>query len=189
MLKKEPIMKTQSLVSLCTVLLLSLAAAPAAEPAKTAEARVGVYDSRVVSFAHFWSEPGRKDRDALIASARAAKAAGDTVRFKELEQQISAGQNRSHLQVFSTAPADEAMAALKDKLPAIQQELGVSRFVSKWDEPALRDVPAANRIDATDRLAREFTPDEKRQKTIEQMKKTSPLPLEQAKKLLAEGKM
>ncbi|MDO8545397.1 MAG: hypothetical protein Q7S40_33565 [Opitutaceae bacterium] len=172
-------MKTQSLVSLCTVMLLSFAAAPAAEPAQTAEARVGVYDSRVVSFAHFWSEPARTERDALIASAKAAKAAGEQVRLKELEQQIVATQKRSHLQVFSTAPADEAMAALKGKLPALQQELGVTRLVSKWDEAALKGIDEANRVDATDRLAREFAPDAKRLQTIEQMKKAKPLPLDE----------
>jgi len=182
-------MKNQSLVGLCILMTLSLAAAPAAEPAKTAEARVGVYDSRIVSFAHFWSEPARKERDALIASAKAAKAAGETARFKELEPQIVAGQNRSHLQVFSTAPADEAMAALKDKLPAIQKEFGVAWLVSKWDEAGLKGVSDANRIDVTDRLAREFAPDEKRQKTIEQMKKAKPLPLDEATKLMQAGKL
>jgi hypothetical protein len=182
-------MKTRSHLSLTFALLLSPAAAPAAEPAQTAEARVGVYDSRILSFAHFWSEPARTERDALIASAKAAKAAGDTAKFKPLEQQIVAHQNRSHLQVFSTAPADEALAALKEKLPAIQKELGVGRLVSKWDEAALKGIPAANRVDATDRLAREFAPDEKRQKTIEQMKNAKPLPLDEATRLMKEGKL
>jgi hypothetical protein len=189
MLNQKPNMKIQSLASLCTVMLLSLVAAPAAEPAKTAEARVGIYDSRVLSFAHFWSEPVRKERDALVAEAKAAKNAGDTARFKSLEQQIVAGSNRSHLQVFSTAPADESLAALEDKLPAIQKELGVARFVSRWDEAALKQIPAANRVDATDRLAREFAPDAKRLQTIEQLKKSKPLPLDEATKLMQAGKL
>ena len=188
-MKPIPTMKTRSLVHLSLALSAALSAASAAEPAKAPAVRVGVYDSRALSFAHFWSEPARKDRDALIAEATAAKNAGDTAKLTPLQQQIVAGQNRSHLQVFSTAPADEAMAALEEKLPAIQQELGVGRFVSKWDEAALKEIPEANRIDATDRLAREFNPDEKRQKTIEQMKKSKPLPLEQAKKMVQEGKL
>lgn len=170
-------------------MMLSLAAVPAAEPAQTAEVRVGIYDSRIVSFAYFWSEPVRQERDALVASAKAAKAAGDTVRFKELEQQIIAAQNRSHLQVFSTAPADEAMVALKDKLPAIRHELGVARLVSQWDEAALKGISAANRVDASDRLAREFNPDTKRLQTIGQMKKSKPLPLDEATRLMQAGKL
>lgn len=151
--------------------------------------RVGVYDSRAVSFAHFWAPQTRRDRDALVASARAAQSTGDEARLRELQSRINALQERSHLEVFSTAPAAEAMTALKDRLPALEAELGVDRLVSKWDEPALEGVPAADRVDVTDRLVREFEPDEKRLKTIEQMKTKAPLPLDGAKRMLAEGKL
>ena len=93
------------------------------------------------------------------------------------------------MQVFSSAPADEAMAALKDRLPAIQKELGVARLVSKWDRTALKDIPQANQVDITDRLAREFNPDAKRLQTIEQMKKSPPLPLDEATRLMQAGKL
>ena len=182
-------MKTNWFINLAAAGLLACVIARAEEPAKATGSRVGVYDSRVVAFAHFWSGDAAKYRNDLIAQARAAKAAGDTVRSNELGRTLSDLQARDHLEVFSSAPADEAMAALKDKLPAIQLELGVTRFVSKWDEGELKDIPEANRIDATDRLAREFNPDEQRLKTIEQMKKSKPLPLEQAKKIAQEGKL
>jgi hypothetical protein len=168
---------------------LSLTAAPAAEPAGSTAERVGIYDSRIVAFAHFWSAAECEKREALTASAQSAKAAGEQARADELVRQILALQKRSHLQVFSTAPADEAMAALHAGLPAIRQELGVVRLISKWDEAALRDVAEANRIDATDRLTREFHPDAKRQKTIREMKKVKPLPLAEAKKLAEAGKL
>lgn len=182
-------MKTQSLVSLLAAVWLSHAAARAAEPVSSSVDRVGVYDSRIVSFAHFWSAAEREKRDALVASAKSAKAAGEVARRDELVRQIVDMQKRSHLQVFSTAPADEAMAALKEKLPAVQRELGVGRLISKWDETALRDVPAARRVDATDRLVREFDPDAKRQKTIDEMKKVKPLPLDEATQLAEAGKL
>ncbi|MSU22656.1 MAG: hypothetical protein EXS32_02420 [Opitutus sp.] len=175
--------KTRSLLTAGCALWLALASVRTAEPAQAAVERVGVYASRIVPFAHFWSEPARQDRDALIASAKAAKTAGDTARFAALNAQLVAAQKRDHLQVFSTAPAEEAMVALKDKLPAIQKELGVVRLISKWDVAALTGVAEANRLEVTDRLAREFAPDEKRQKTIEQMKKAKPLPLDEARKL------
>ena len=167
------------------------AATNGAEPAvgKTPSERVGVYDSRVVAFAHFWSDQGRTERDALVAEARAAKVAGDTKQLNECERAIKEAQERSHLQVFSSAPADEALAALKDRLPAIEQELGVARLVSKWDEQALQGIPEANRVDATDRLAREFNPDEKRLKTIEPMKKSKPVPLDEVRRLIKAGKI
>jgi hypothetical protein len=184
-------MKTNWFINLGVAGMLAFTVARAAEPAKAATPRVGVYDSRVVAFAHFWSDAAGKSRNQLIAQARAAKAAGDTARFSELDRALRELQARDHLEVFSTAPADEAMAALKDKLPEIQKELDVTRLVSKWDEPALKDIPEANRIDATDRLVRELlpVPTEKQQKTIAAMKPTQPLPLEQAKKLAQERKL
>jgi hypothetical protein len=150
--------------------------------------KVGVYDSRVVAFAHFWSPAERADRDALIAAARAAKAAGDTMKERELTAKIEALQQASHLEVFSTAPALAAMQALAPRLPDLARELGVARFVSKWDEAALAGVPASLRLDVTDRLAAEFKPDAKRRQTMAEMKKVAPLPLERARAMLKEGR-
>lgn len=184
-------MKLGLILGLGAALSMAGAIARAAGPDQTTGGRVGVYDSRVVAFAHFWSEPAGRQRDKLMAGAREAKAAGDTRRWAELQKEIVAGQNRSHLQVFSTAPADEAMAALKDRLPAIATELGVTRWVSKWDDAALRDIPEARRVDVTERLMREFlpTPTEKQWKTIKAMLPAAPLPLAEARRLMAEGKL
>ncbi len=185
-------MKTKTLILTLTAIVGSFAADGAEVPAvKTADARVGVYDSRVVAFAHFWSEAASKPRNELMAQARAAKAAGDTARATELGRALSELQTRDHLEVFSTAPADEAMAALQDRLPAIQQELGVTKLISKWDEPALNEIPESNRVDATDRLVRELLPTltVQQQKGIAAMKTTQPLPLDQAKKLAQSGKL
>lgn len=153
-------------------------------------AKVGIYDSRALGYAWFWSEPGTKERNALLAAARSAKSAGDTERAKELGAQLSALQLRNHLQVFSTAPADEALAILRPKLDALQAELGVARLVSKWDDAALKDVPEAQRLDVTDRLVRElFTPDQRHSKVLESLKAKPPIPLEQARKLAESGKL
>jgi hypothetical protein len=166
-----------------------LLSASAGRTAESAATKVGVYDSRAVAFAHFWSAPERTDRDALIASARAAKQAGDTAKQQELTAKIQALQAASHLQVFSTAPATEAMKALAPRLPDLARELGVARFVSKWDEAALAEVPTSARIDVTDRLAAEFKPDAQRLKTMAEMRKVAPLPLQRAQQMLKAGKL
>ncbi len=184
-------MKTSLWIGLWVGILLGASAAPAAETASRTVARVGVYDSRVVAYAYFWSAPVRRERDALIARAKAAKQAGDTTRLEELQSQIVAGQKRMCLEVFSRAPAVEALAAIKDKLPAIQAELGVARCVSKWDESALKHIPAADRVDVTDRLVAEFlpTPTDRQRKTMDSCKAGEPLPLWQAKLLNLFGGM
>jgi hypothetical protein len=150
----------------------------AAEPAPGAPDKIGVYDSRAVAYAHFWSPAASEARNAAVAAARAAKAAGDTAAFEAGSKAMEALQKRMHEQVFSSAPATEAMAAIAPRLPALQRELGVARFVSKWDTKALKKVPEASRVDVTDSLVRAFiTPTEKQQKVLDSMKTKEPISL------------
>lgn len=180
---------------LATVLALALCsttlfAGDTAAPSTATRERIGIYDSRAVAYAHFWHPAECMRRDARIAAARAAKAAGDRQRFKELDAALKETQAHTHLQIFSTAPAAEAMADLAPRVPALQTELGVTRLVSKWDEKTLRQFRTAEQVDVTNRLVREFiTPTEKQQKTIDSMKTNKPLALWKAKGLLFFGGM
>lgn len=186
-------MKIRTLPGIFLGLALCSAALFAFRPAASSTAprdRIGIYDSRAVAYAHFWQPAECAKRDALIATAKAAKAAGDPKRVKEIEQRLENSQARAHLQVFSTAPADDAMAALAPQLPALQNELGVSRLISKWDKKTLRLFRTADQVDVTDRLVREFiTPTQKQQKTIDSIKATKPQALWKARLLLVFGGM
>jgi hypothetical protein len=163
----------------CAQLMAGAGLAVAGTNETNAPQRIGVYDSRVVAFAHFWSAENQARQREQMKAAHDAKAAGDTNRFDKLAKELAAEQRRGHRQVFSTAPADEALAALQPRLAAIEKEAGVSALVSKWDQPALASRPRAAQVDVTDLLAREFKPDEKRLKTIEEIKKQKPVPLDQ----------
>lgn len=152
--------------------------------------RVGVYDSRAVAYAHFWQPAECLRRDAQMAAARTAREAGDRQRFNELDGALKETQARAHLQVFSTASADEALAALAPRLPALQAELGVTRLVSKWDKTTLRQLKPVEQVDVTDRLVREFiTPTARQQKVLDAMKTSKPLALWQAKVFLLFGRL
>lgn len=163
----------------------------AADAPAAATPRVGLYDSRAIAFAQFWSDAGRQHRHALIAQARAARAGGDAAEFQRLNAEISASQKRAHLAVFSTAPAEEALAALQPALPRLLQELQVSRLVSKWDDAALQRIPAPDRVDVTDALVRELLPhaSERQLTTLAAMKTTPPVPLDRAKAMVEKGEM
>jgi len=186
-------MKTTSVIIaglLCAGLYQgTLLAADETSPTPGKAERIGVYDSRAIAYAHFWSEAQQRKLKDLVRAAQEAKAAGQTERAKELEAQLRQGQERIHLQLFSTAPVDDALAGLKDHLPAIQKEAGVSRLISKWDEAALKQYPHAERVDVTHLLLREFKLDEKQQKMVAEMQKKQPLPLKEAEKLMREGKL
>jgi hypothetical protein len=155
------------------ILLLAVGSASAAE-------RVGTYDSRVVAFAAFWDEASQTRLNVLIGEARTAKEQGDRDRQQSLAKQLSARQHELHMQVFSTAPIDDVLAGLKDRLPALRREAGVSRLVSQWDGRALAGVPAADRVDVTDLLVREFHLPEAKLRQLEQLKAVPPVSPERA---------
>jgi hypothetical protein len=170
-------------------LLLCVAAASASET-NTSQARIGVYDSRAVAYAHFWSASYQTKLNHLMASAKAAKQSGDTNSFGAKSEALRSAQENSHRQVFSTAPVDDALAAIKDRIPEIKKQAGVSVLVSKWDEKALKENSKAEQVDVTDQLVREFIqPTEKQLKVIESLRKAEPLPLEKCDELIRDGKI
>ena len=155
-----------------------------------APGRVGVYDSRVVAYAWFWSDAQQAKLKEKMALARAAKQAGDEAKLKEYSAALSAEQDQMHREVFSTAPADEALAVIKERLPEIEQAAGVANLVAKWDKPSLNHNKAAEKVDVTDQLVRVFlTPTDKQLKVIESIKKSDPLPLEKCNELIRKGQI
>jgi hypothetical protein len=145
--------------------------------------RIGIYDSRVVAYAHFWTPQNQQQLNEKMKTATAAKASSDTAQFNKLSKELADEQQRLHRQVFSIAPADEAMAALEPRLADIQNQASVSALVSKWDKQALGSYKSAQQADVTDLLVREFKLEPKQIKTIEEIKKQKPVPLEKIDKL------
>jgi HAMP domain-containing protein len=153
-------------------------------------ARIGIYDSRAVAFAWFWSGKHQKQLNELMQNARAAKADGDTNRFEKLAASLREQQDQIHREGFSTAPPTEALAGLKERLPEIQKAAGVAALVSKWDDAALKKYSDAEKVDVTGTLVREFiTPTPQQQKTISGLEKATPLPLDECNELIRKGKI
>lgn len=150
--------------------------------------KVGVYDSRLVAYAHFFQPSRQAQLKQLITDAKAAQAAGDTTRFSQLEKKLVADQREMHLQVFSTAPIAETLAAMHDRVVEIEREAEVVRLVSKWDEDALRAVAPADRVDVTELLLRGCVLSDQQRQTIRELAATQPLPLTKARELAAAGK-
>jgi hypothetical protein len=125
-----------------------------------------------------------------MAAARAAKQSGDTARFKHLDATLRQMQDEMHREVFSTAPADGALAAIKERIPEIEKQKGITALVSKWDQPALKQYPNAEKVDVTDRLVREFIqPTGQQQKVISEMQRQKPLLLEECNELIRKGEI
>lgn len=155
-----------------------------------APAAIGIYDSRVVAYAHFWSAPYQKDLQERVARARAAKQAGDTAKLKEYSAALRAEQDQAHRQVFSTAPVDDALAAIKEHIPEIEKQAGVSTLVSKWDGKTLQAFKDARRVDVTDQLMHQFfEPTEQQLKVIASIENQAPVPLEKCDELIRKGQL
>jgi hypothetical protein len=180
-------MKYKQLLLLATVWASVASAATswagATDESNASGQRIGVYDSRVVAYAHFWTAEHQQQLKEKAKTAKAAKAAGDQAQFDKLSKEMANEQDRIHREVFSTAPAEEAMAALKPRLAEIQKAVGVSALVSKWDEQALASHKSAQQVEVTDLLVHEFKLEPKQVETIEEIKKQKPLPLDKIDKM------
>jgi hypothetical protein len=180
-------MKYKQLILTVTILAnvagATLVRAGATDENNPSAQRIGIYDSRVVAYAHFWTPEQQKQLKEKADVARAAKSAGDQARFNKLSKEMSDLQEKLHRQVFSTVPADEAMATLKPLLSEFQKQASVSVLVSKWDKQALGSYKSAQQVDVTDLLVREFKLDPKQLKTIEEIKKQKPVSLDKIDKL------
>ncbi len=164
-------------ITICLVCVVVFAAGCRSCERESTDAgeRVGIYDSRAVAsaYAHSeWNEVGAK-----MAEMEKAKAAGDTKKIAELEAWGPAQQEKLHRQGFSTAPVDDLLEHIKDKLPEIARQADVSVLVSKWDKKTLKRYKSAELIDVTDLIVAPFKPAEKQLRVIEQMKEKKPIPL------------
>lgn len=81
------------------------------------------------------------------------------------------------------------LAVLKDRLPAIEKQAGVTRLISRWDDRTLQEYKRAQQVEVTDLLLREFKLDEKKMKVAQDIRKKKPLPLGQAQELMRKGKL
>ena len=138
--------------------------------------RIGVYDSRAVAIAYVRSERFDKIMKSKMAEMEEAKTTGDTQKIEELEAWGTAQQAEVHRQGFGSAPVDNILEQIKDKLGKITKEADVTALVSKWDKKTLKDHKCADKIDVTDTIVALFCPDEKTLETIEQMKEKKPIP-------------
>ena len=185
--KKGPLMKTVKTIGALVLVFASCAiyaCVRAEDPAaktKPAKLRVGTFDSRAIAIAYVNTDDFKQALKKLKDEHKKAKAAGDEKKAKELEAKGEAQQQLLHTQGFSTASVGEYLERVKDKIPAVAKEAGVDVIVSKWD--LVYQSPDADFVDVTVQLVKLFNPDERTLKIGEELKKTPPIPLEEARNI------
>ncbi len=145
--------------------------------------KIGVYDSRAVAVAFTGSETFKKWLSELETEVKKAETAGDVKLVAELKAKVVAQQNLVHKQGFSTAPVDDILEHVKDKLPAIKKKADVDVLVSKWDKEALAKYPSAEQVNVTMDLVDTFNPDEKQRKSAIEIQKHEPQPLDKVESI------
>ncbi len=168
-------------ILLAGFVVLTLSAQDATSTGENPSVVVGTFDSRAILGAYIGSDAfavylvaQKKDVASAIARARAA---GDDELVADLDALGPAMQKRIHEQGFGTAPVDDIIARISDKLPGIAREAGVDVIVSKWK--LAWHSRAAKFVDVTELLAAEFDPDEETLKGIRNIVETVPVPLDE----------
>jgi hypothetical protein len=182
-------MKALEIIISTACLSLCAASALAQDPANSsgAKLRVGVYDSRAIAVAfgnsEAWKATVGKQLAAMRVEYNAAKAAGNQERVAELEAQSKAQQTLLHKQGFSTAPVDDILKNIQDKIPEIAKTAGVGPIVSKWDKDALAKYKSPELVDVTMPLVNAFHPTERQLKFAIDIQTQAPISLEDAEKM------
>jgi hypothetical protein len=146
-----------------------------------ATAVVGTFDSRGVAVAYVSSNAFKEyltaQRADITKAIERARAAGDLALARELEALGPAMQDRIHRQGFGTAPIDDIMTRLADKLPGVAEKAGVDVIVSKWATSYHK--PAAKFVDVTEQLVALFEPSAETLANIRKLVASEPMSPEQ----------
>jgi Skp family chaperone for outer membrane proteins len=164
----------------CVIYSMVWAQTPDTKP-EQAKLRVGTFDSRAIALAYARTEEFNRGVKQLMEEGKKAKAEGNAKKLKELEAKGKAGQQKLHMQGFSTASVNEYLAHIKDQIPAVAKEAGVDVIVSKWD--VVYQSPSAEFVDVTNLMVKPFHPNETTLKTIEELKKHKPISLDEAENI------
>lgn len=161
----------------------SAVALPGSSPTvnAAAEVRVGTYDSRAVAVAYIRSDAFAAHMQDLMKQRSEAEEQGDTKRVDELNALGESMQIRIHLQGFSTAPVDDILETVHDKLEGVATKSNVSLIAREVNYNA----PGVEVVDVTDELVALFSPDKQTLKMIKDLRGKEPEPIEKIAQLPA----
>jgi hypothetical protein len=179
-------MKKLTALIISVALFATVSHAETTKPEKMTDTKVaciGVYDSRAIAVAFVGSKVYKstvgKEMNKKMAAYNKAKAEGNKEKVKEFEKWGKARQALLHKQGFSTAPVDNILKHIANKLPEIKRQVKIDILVSKWDTQALAKHKSAEQVDVTMLLIDAFKPNEKQKKSAIEIQKHKPVSLEE----------
>ena len=139
--------------------------------------RIGIYDSRVVTFAWSRSDYFTQHIKKFSQQSDSAKKANDSARMKELGIEAMSYQHLLHQMIFSNGSVTIIMASVKDKLPELAKTAGVSIILSKWE--LNYSDPSLEVVDLTNQVAQLFQPKENIDKMAADIAAQAPVPIDE----------
>jgi len=137
---------------------------------KNKEFKIGIYDSRAVTYAYIISDLYKKEQEKVRKERDDFMQKNDTVLWEQTMYQVMTEQFLLHQRYFATGSATSILKKVEDKLPKIAKNAGVSTVVSKWE--LIWYDPDIVTVDLTDSIAQLFTPFDKLDKTYTQTKES-----------------
>jgi hypothetical protein len=136
--------------------------------------RIGTYDSRAIAIAYARSAHLETVHADLLRRRAEAERAGDEALIREIEALGGSLQLRLRLQGFSTAPVDDLLDAVRDRLPEVARGARVAAIMRSVDFHG----PGVEIVDVTDGLVALFEPDAEVLSLVANMRSEPPLALE-----------
>jgi hypothetical protein len=143
--------------------------------------RIGTYDSRAVAIAYARSEFLQSVHEDIVRRHAEAKEAGDEQLVAEIEASGSTRQLRLHLQGFSTAPVDDLLDAVRERLPEVARQNNIAVLACSVD---FHDG-SVEIVDVTDALVELYKPDAQTLAVIADLRKQQPMAIEAVAKMHA----
>lgn len=175
-------MRTKSKTTLTSfigliIILCSVMSFQASAQKKSATLKIGTYDSRLIIFAWSRTDALKQHMIKIKQQNDSATQAKDTAKLREVAIGAMSFQHLLHQMVFSTGSVAFYMNVIKDKLPALAKQEGVSIIVSKYE--LNYSDPSFETVDLTSKVAALFQPKENIDKMAAEMTRQAPVPIEE----------
>ena len=135
--------------------------------------RIGVYDSRAIAICWFQSQEGQKDLMSLREEFNSAKAKGDSVQAKKLEEKGQLTQRILHDKGFGRGSVAEIIEKKLNELKELAKKEKLMAICSKWELNF--SSPDVETVDITMNILDMFKATDKVKKMVEEMKGIEPI--------------
>ena len=139
--------------------------------------KIGTYESRVITLAYSRSDTFGIRLSAMQQQSESDIQGSDSTKKVQAACRMITFQFLLHQQVFCTGTSSAIITIIKDKLPQVAKEAGVSSIVSKW-ELSYND-PSVEIVDLTLPIAKLFKPKGDFENMAKEIAAQKPIPIEE----------